>query len=214
MHTRVHVYTYVITYTHNYSCTFTHTHQCFSLSPMSHSTIRTSCTVTHYGTPVGKCLALQTHMPWSSSLYDRNFHRSSHRSSFSIGTLDSNISFGQQIFLDTNISVLSAHELWYHPLGFKKCWVYMCSSLYFVSYRDSIAVIYFQLMSLRNFIAALMFMIFLKCPCLSLFLFLFLISIIFLYFFYLFFCHFSPPFSSGILLLVFFTLRFCLYPLG
>ena len=54
MHRRVHVYTYVITYTHHYSYTFTHTHECFSLSPMSHSTIRTSCTVTHYGTPVGK----------------------------------------------------------------------------------------------------------------------------------------------------------------
>ena len=53
------------------------------------------------GTPVGQCLPCRSYMPWSSSLYDWNFHRSFLRSIPSIGMLDSNISFGRQLFIDT-----------------------------------------------------------------------------------------------------------------
>ena len=70
-----------------------------SLQPHSlHSTLRTSRTIAHYGTLMGKCLALWSHMPWSS-LINWKRHWTYPRSTPLIRMLDLNISFGQRIFI-------------------------------------------------------------------------------------------------------------------
>ena len=100
-----------ITHAHNYTCALIHTNNIIT----SHLLITLGSPYILYGNTLwhAREKVSCTSIPHALIIIsiDQNFHRSSHRSTLSIGKFDSNISFDQWIFLDTNIPILSVHEL-------------------------------------------------------------------------------------------------------